>query len=1131
MAFEQCHRHVPRLNSLPLRAVLIVPFVVQISFAVGLTGWVAWRNGQRAVNDLAQQLRDEVTLRIDQRLNTLLQIPPQINHLNQNALRLGYISPTNLEQMYRHFFAQAQEFGQPGGIFFGRADGEFIGNGNFSADHPHQLMVAGAATDGAIHFYDVDEQGRPLELDHITPGFDPRQRPWYEAAMDAETSTWGDIFPYHAYTLLAIPMATPIYDADGELIGVFGNNFFLDQISDFLSSLKVGKTGQTYIIERNGDIVASSTLPEPFTVEEGVTRRLNSLESDDELLEASVQFLSDRYPDLSAINTSIQLDVTYQQERYFLQVSPFQDEFGLDWLIIVTMLESDFMAQINANTRNSILLCLGALGIAIVSGCLTSRWIMRSVGQLMEASSAIAEGELSQAIKPARLRELDILADMFNHMSQRLHASFAALTTAHQNLQESEEKFRYFAENSDAVLWIFDRFQRRFVYISPACRDLWGCDESTLFRQARQLLRHILPEDRRRVLNAWRQIGETHTYVVDYRTVHADGAVRWIRDHAFLLENGQSQSPWFGGIAEDITERKNVEQALAKSEAQYRLLAENMSDLVCLHRPEGEYLYVSSSVQLLLGYQPNWLIGRNHFELIHPDDRDRIDHETQQIRDGTAVTLTYRIRRRIGDYRWFETIARGVFNNEGEIFQLQTTSRDVTEKMRMQRQLEHDAFHDALTGLPNRNLLMERLNFAIERIHNRQYYQFAVLFLDLDHFKIINDSLGHLAGDEVLIDISQRLQKMVRPTDLIARLGGDEFVILIEKITGLHEVIELVDRIFEQFRLPVIVGTQQTFIGSSIGIVVGTIRYSKPMDLIRDADTAMYRAKEKGRSCYEVFDPAMHVQALARLELETDLRRAIEDEELFVCYQPITKFDTHQIRSFEALVRWQHPQRGIVSPAAFIPVAEETQLIIPMSIWLLKEVGQQIKAWQQNPAFPRELTESLRISVNISVVHLKHHQFIEQIDRVLHDLELSGKHFIFEITESILIQDVSDIIQIFRCLQEREIAITIDDFGTGYSSLSYLCDLPITTLKVDKSFVGRMVQSSQNRRVVETILSLAQHLGLFSVAEGIETIEQFECLKTLGCHYAQGYLFGRPERAAIASQWLTQQPLPFLDSR
>ncbi|MCW6038184.1 EAL domain-containing protein [Spirulina subsalsa FACHB-351] len=1130
MAFWQNHQLSRLFNNLPLRAVLIVPFVVQITFAVGLTGWISWRNGQQAVNDLAEQLRFEVTLRIDQKLDTLLQIPPKINHLNQNALRLGYLSTTDLEQMYRHFFTQAQEFEQAGGIFFGRPDGEFIGNALFNPNNPHQLMVAGAATEGAIRFYDVDAQGHPVRLQTVTPGFDPRQRPWYKAAMATGTTTWGEIFPYHAYTLLALPIATPIYDSEGALLGVFGNNFFLDRISEFLQGLKVGQTGQTYIIERNGNIVASSTLPQPFRVENGVTYRLNILEIEDPLLVASAELISDRHQQFSAIQEPVQLDFVYQKERYFLQVSPFEDQFGLDWLIVVMMPESDFMAQINANTRNSILLCLAALGVAMVSGWLTSRWIMRSVGQLMGASAAIAQGELSQAIEPGRLRELGILAETFNEMSQRLQASFAALQTAHNNLKESEEKFRSFAANSDSVLWIFDRFQRRFIYISPACRSLWGCDESILLDQPRQLLHRVLREDRPTLLKALRQVGQTHSFVVDYRIVHPDGTVRWIRDRAFVLDNGQEQSPWLGGIAEDITERKHFEQALTQSEAQYRLLAENMSDLVCLHTPTGEYLYVSSSVQNLLGYQPSDLMGHNHFDLIHPDDCDRIHQEALQLSDGIALPLTYRIRKQAGDYRWFETVARGVFNSKGELFQLQTTSRDVTEKMRLQRQLEYDAFHDALTGLPNRNLLMERLNFAIERIHHHDDYQFAVLFLDLDHFKVINDSLGHLAGDEVLIDVAQKLRDMMRSNDLVARLGGDEFVILMEKIHGLHEVLELVERIFERFQDPVAINYQQTLIRASIGIVVGTIRYQKAMDLIRDADTAMYRAKEKGRACYEIFDPTMHVQALARLELESNLRHAIEQNQLFMCYQPIISFKTHQLKSFEALIRWQHPQRGIISPAEFIPVAEETQLIVPMSLWLMKDVAGQIKAWQQDPAFPREITESLRVSINISVVHLQQKQFIEQVDQVLQETGVSGKHFIFEITESILIQNVEDIIQIFRCLRDRAIDITIDDFGTGYSSLSYLCDLPITSLKIDKSFVGRMIQSSQNRRVVETILSLTQQLELFSVAEGIETIEQFNLLKTLGCHYAQGYLFGRPVRSPIASQWLTHAPLPLLDS-
>ncbi|MEC4805531.1 MAG: EAL domain-containing protein [Jaaginema sp. PMC 1079.18] len=1111
------------LQNLPLRYILVIPFVFQITVAVGLTGWIAGQYGQKAVNNLATQLREETTLRIKQKLDEYLEVPPQINNINQDSLARGYTSEQDLQGLYEQFLIQSQEFKQSPAIFFGRADGEFIGNANFQPGQPSQLMISGEKTKGAIRFYDVDAVGNPVKLNSETAGFDPRERPWYKAAVKAGKPTWGEIFTYHAYTLMAIPAVTPVYDEQGKLTGVLGNNFFLEQISNFLSDLKVGKTGQTYIIERSGEIVASSTLPQPFTVQKGKTERINILETEDKLLQASAQFLTAEYQDFTTIKSPSQGSFNYQEAKYFLQVSPFQDELGLDWLIVVVMPESDFMAEINASRRNSILLCALALAVAIASGLLTSRWIMRSILDLIEASSGIARGDFSQRVRPSRLRELAILAQCFNRMVGRLQTSFQDIKQANFDLQQSEAKFRCFSENSDAVLWIYDRAQDRSIYVSPAFKTVWGQSPTRLFDERDVFLKSIHPDDQGAFLAALSQVDETQAFVVDYRIIHPDGSIRWIRDRAFLLRNDNGDTHWLGGIAEDITERKSVEQALTQSETQYRLLAENMSDLVCLHDPHGIYHYVSSSVGLLLGYDPEQLIGQNHFDLIHPEDCDRIRQEIRQINDGTTIILTYRIRKKAGDYRWVETVARAIVDEKGHLTQLQTTSRDVTEKIRLQRQLQHDALHDSLTGLPNRNLLMERLNLALQRIHHHDDYQFAVLFLDLDRFKVINDSLGHLAGDEVLIEVAHRLQGTIRSIDLVARLGGDEFVVLVEDVNGLHEAIQLAEKIFASFGEALVFNYQQTFVQASIGIVAGTKRYQQAIDLIRDADIAMYRAKAKGRSCYEIFDPKMHAQALARLQLESDLCNALDREELLICYQPIITMDSQRLRSFEALMRWQHPQQGFVSPAAFIPIAEETQLIVPMSIWLLRAVARQIQQWQKQPDLDRDITRSLQVSVNISVVHLKHPQFMEHIDGILQETQISGKHFIFEITEGVLIRDVEPIVAILRQLRDREIAISIDDFGTGYSSLSYLCDLPINTLKIDKSFVSRMVQSPQNHRVVETILILTRQLGLSSVAEGIETSEQFNLLKTLGCNYAQGYLFGKPERPEVAISWLKKE--------
>ncbi|NEO84531.1 MAG: EAL domain-containing protein [Spirulina sp. SIO3F2] len=1110
-----------RANGLPLRSVLVVPFVIEIAVAVGLTGWFAWRTGQRTVHDLVVQLQLETNARIEQKLTTFLQIPPHLNRLNQNALELGYVDPHDSVALYQHFFQQAQAFEDANAIFWGDVEGEFVGNGHFNADR-HQRMLAGSATGGAIQFHTVDSAGRPIILDRETLDFDPRDRSWYKAAVAAGQPTWGEIFTYHAYARMAIPAVMPLYDAQGELLGVLGNNFFLTQISEFLAQLNVGPNGQTYIIERSGELVASSTLPQPFTVTAGVTERINASQSKDPLLQTSAQFILETYGNFEQIQDITRLSFSHSQGRQFLQVSPFQDELGLDWLIVVVMPEADFMAPINANIQNFIWLCAGALGITIALGWLTSRWIMRPLQRLITAADEISSGQLEQDIPPAQVRELSRLGKSFNRMANHLEASFSQLRSANQAfaqtnqaLQDSEEKFRQFAQNSNAVLWIYDRELQTSVYVSPAFETVWGRSCASLRQDHEVFLQAVHPDDRSLFSQTLADIEQTRTFLIDYRIVRPDGTIRWIRDRAFTLNNNQ----WLGGIAEDITDRKTIEQALVQSESQYRLLAENMSDLVCLHTPEGHYLYISSSIESLLGYHPRDLLGHQCFDLIHPSDRDRIQREIQQLLDGTALLLTYRIRKKAGDYRWFETVARALLNPAGQVIQLQTTSRDVTAKVRLQRQLEHDAFHDALTGLPNRNLLRERLDLAIRRIHQQEIYQFAVLFLDLDRFNVVNDSLGHLAGDEVLIEAAHRLQSTLTSKDVVARLGGDEFVILLEEIKGLHEAIRITEQIETRFQEPFWLNEHRMFIGASVGIVLGTVRYQQPDQLIRDADTAMYRAKGKGRSRYEVFDPAMHAQAFDRLHLETDLRHALERNELFVCYQPLVHLETGELKGFEALIRWQHPERGLVSPGEFIPIAEETHQIIPIGLWLMQTVAEQLVAWQAQRTAVGDSTP-LTVSVNVSAIQLRDAGFMAMVDQVLATTQIPGAQLTFEITESILIEDVEAIADMLRRLRNRGIAISIDDFGTGYSSLSYLCDLPFTTLKIDKSFVSRMVESRKNRRVVETILTLTR-LGMASVAEGVETAEQLALLQQLGCTYGQGYFFGKPAPAAVAQQWIT----------
>ncbi|MFN7716785.1 MAG: EAL domain-containing protein [Pseudanabaenaceae cyanobacterium] len=560
-------------------------------------------------------------------------------------------------------------------------------------------------------------------------------------------------------------------------------------------------------------------------------------------------------------------------------------------------------------------------------------------------------------------------------------------------------------------------------------------------------------------------------------------------------------------LIRDISDRKRAEISLRQSESRYRLLAENINDLVCLHDPDGRYIYVSPSCQTLLGYHYDEMLGKNPEIYCHPDDRERVHHESLTAASvGKAIPITYRVRQKSGDYIWFETLTTPIMDDQGQIVQLQTTSRDVTERIQVQNQLEYEALHDALTGLPNRNLLMERLELSIHRAKRIDDYRFAVLFLDLDRFKVINDSLGHLQGDQLLIAVAQKLQFILRDIDLVARLGGDEFVILLDEIKDVQDAIHATQRIFTTLQTPMTIEGREVYTTCSIGIVVGTNKYTQASDLLRDADTAMYRAKNSGKARYEIFDAQMHQEALRRMHLENDLRRAIDCEEFVLHYQPIICLNSGSLVGFEALMRWQHPTQGLKSPGDFIPVAEEIGLITSLSAWALRTACQQLTNWQI--AFSN--LPILKMSVNLSVQDLRRPDLVAEIDLILAQTKLDACCLTLEITESMLIEDIESITGLLTELKRRGIQLSLDDFGTGYSSLSYLHQLPMDNLKIDQSFVNRMQEGKKNYQIVETIATLSRQLELDAIAEGIETSQQLERLKALGYKFGQGYLFSQP---------------------
>ncbi|WP_392533573.1 EAL domain-containing protein [Nostoc sp. C117] len=451
---------------------------------------------------------------------------------------------------------------------------------------------------------------------------------------------------------------------------------------------------------------------------------------------------------------------------------------------------------------------------------------------------------------------------------------------------------------------------------------------------------------------------------------------------------------------------------------------------------------------------------------------------------------------------------------------LQKLHQEIAYRQKLQSQILDIALHDSLTGLPNRVLFIRQLKNALTRAKQESSYQFAVLFLDCDRFKVINDSLGHLVGDELLIAIARRLQACLIPIDTLARLGGDEFGILLENITDINIAIQVAERILQQLSLAFKLSRYEVFMNASIGISWGNKDYDRPEYLLRDADTAMYRAKAQGRAKYHVFDPVMHQQAIQILELENDLRRAVERQEFLVYYQPIVSLTTGRISGFEALVRWQHPIRGLVSPIEFIPVAEETGLINTINTWVLQSACHQLSIWQHHPVIPEPLT----ISVNLSARLFSQPNFVEQIDRIIYENKINPEYLQLEITESVIMENTHAIKIILQELKQRKIKLIMDDFGTGYSSLSYLHSFPLDALKIDQSFVKRMQENQENMGLVPAMIGIANSMGMSAIAEGVETEEQLAQLKSLNCNFAQGYLFSKPIEEQLVMKLLAALP-------
>ncbi|HYQ70969.1 MAG TPA: EAL domain-containing protein [Gammaproteobacteria bacterium] len=577
-------------------------------------------------------------------------------------------------------------------------------------------------------------------------------------------------------------------------------------------------------------------------------------------------------------------------------------------------------------------------------------------------------------------------------------------------------------------------------------------------------------------------------------------------------------------LREELTEHQRTAEALRASDERYQLAVRGANVGIWDWEITQGTIYFSPRWKAMLGEDEDLTLTdvEGWFARIHPEDiaafRAALD---AHLRQGTAhFEQEHRIRHRSGEYLWVITRGLALWDDAGQPYRLAGSQVDVTARRQAEEQIRHDAVHDALTQLPNRTLFMDRLNH-LQAQAQRHRQQFAVLFLDLDRFKLINDSLGHLVGDQLLVEVARRLQQATRKTDTLARLGGDEFILLLENILHPEDAIHAAEQLLACFEHPFFLEGQHIYTNASIGIALSSGRHL-PEELLRSADTAMYRAKGRGKGCYQIFDAHMHERAKTRLQLENDLRRALEREEFVVHYQPIYDLRSQRILGFEALARWDHPERGLLLPAAFIPVAEEIGLITQLDLWVLRQSCRQLARWRRDFAELGALT----VNVNISARHFEAPGLAAAVQAALAEVGLSGHGLQLELTETALVhfsrQEVSRELQRLKDLHLR---LYLDDFGTGYASLNYLHQLPFDGLKIDRSFLDGIDTDERKQAFVKTILSLAQSLHLSAVAEGIETPEELQTLQTLqtlaDCA-VQGWLFGHPFDSDVATGLLHQ---------
>lgn len=687
-------------------------------------------------------------------------------------------------------------------------------------------------------------------------------------------------------------------------------------------------------------------------------------------------------------------------------------------------------------------------------------------------------------------------------------------------LRESRYRYEQLFECNPYPIWVYELETLRFLAVNPAAVRHYGYSREEFLQMTLADIRP--PED----LDLMRKNCEQAAI----KGGHLKQTVRHLkRDGSLIDVEIASQPVDFTGknarlvIITDVTERERATEALRESEYKLRGLLESMNEGLVQVDGQQVIQFVNDRFCEMTGYCHEELVGKTNFDVFLDDEgRQMVAAANEERLKGLSGHYEVRLKKKNGELLWMIVGGAPIINAEGAIVGTMGVFTDITERKRAEDRLLHDAFYDNLTGLANRTLFIDHLQMAIARGHRDKESLYSVLFLDFDRFKVINDSLGHAEGDRLLQQIARRLENSVRNCDLVARLGGDEFTILLTDLADASDATLVAERIQEDLKAPFDLGAGEMFMSASIGITLSSVGHHSAEEMLRDADIAMYRAKAKGKAQYQVFDREMHAHAMSQLQLETELRRALQSEEFYLEFQPIMNLETEAVVGFEALIRWCHPQRGVVSPGEFIGAAEENGLILPIGWWILGEACRRMREWQtENP-----LAEQLSISVNLSSKQFLQFDLADRVAETLAATGLDPRCLKLEITESHVMENSDMAVTMMNRLRALGVELSLDDFGTGYSSLSYLHRLPVSTLKIDRTFVTRMTESRENGEIVFTVIKLAQNLKMQVIAEGVESREQFERLREIGCENGQGYFFSKPLDAEDARLFIKERVNP-----